>query len=172
MRKAAGAVAVAAAAALVFFAARSLRGDEVSAAERGPLAPLAPLVGVWVDPGGATRTFAWGAGDRTMRETRRDAAGALAETTTYYWHPDRADGEGSLALLGVAADGAVREGILREDAERSLELRFNAFDVEAGGASFRERLRWLDDDRLLRTLHRKTEAAELLVEEQELRRAD
>lgn len=162
--------AAAAAVALVFFAARSLRGDGVRAEDRGPLAPLGALVGVWVDPDGATRAFVWGPAGRTLREERRDAGDAVVETVTYYWHPDRGDETGSLALVGVAADGAVREGILREDAERSLELRFNAFDPEGGGASYRERLRWLDDDRLLWTLHRKTETAELLVEEHELRR--
>lgn len=169
MRRVARIGIAASAAAVVFFAARSLRDGSVRAGETGPLAPLAPLVGEWVDPAGATRSFAWGPEGQTLREARRDADGGLVETTTYFWHPDKVDGAGSLALLGVAADGSVREGILREDAERSLELRFNAFDAEAGGASYRERLRWLDDDRLLRTLHRKTETAELLVEEHELR---
>lgn len=159
-----------AAAALVFFAARSLRSEDAGGDDRGLLAPLGALVGTWVDDAGATRAFAWGPEGRSLREERRDAADAIVETVTYYWHPDKGAEAGSLALLGIGADGALREGILREDAERSLELRYNAFDPEAVGASYRERLRWLDDDRLLRTLHRKTETAELLVEEHELRR--
>lgn len=141
-------------------------GDSVSASDRGLLAPLAPLEGTWTDGSGETRSFVWAEAEQGLVESRRSTEGSLLETTTYFWHPDRNEGAGSLALVGIASDGAVREGILRQDPDAGLELRFNSFAVEGGGGSFRERLRWLDDGRMLRTLHQRGGDSEILVAEE------
>lgn len=143
-------------------------GDDPRAT--GPLRPLAPLVGRWTDPDSDVQsTYAWGPEGHTLREERRDADGH-EESRTYFWHPERTPEGGSLALLGVDDEGTVREGILRQDDEGCLELRWNAYRADGGGASYRERLRFLDEDRVVRTLHQKTEEQELLVEERTLRR--
>jgi len=161
---------------LVWIGYRLLAGG-ADALERGPLQPLAGLVGTWSEAAegeredGSESTFAWGPAGAFLREERTDSAGEFLEERLYYWHAARTPEGGSLALLGLDREGTVREGILREDEEGCLELRFNAYPRAGGGASYRERIRFLRPDRLVRSLHAKTEELEVLESERILRRS-
>ena len=170
------AIVAAGAVLLAWLGYRLVAGGSESAG-RGPLQPLAGLAGTWSEPPGegqrdrSASTFTFGAGGMFLREERTDPQGAFLEERVYYWHAARTPEGGSLALLGLDREGTVREGILREDDEGCLELRFNSYPRAGGGASYRERIRFLDPDRIVRSLHEKTEEQEVLAEERTLRRS-
>lgn len=127
------------------------------------LQPLERLVrGAWHDEENGTRTvFEWGMDRQVLHERVTEASsGAAVREVLYFWHP-RKD---SLALHAVLAGGEVREGILRPT-EEGFEVRFNAYHPDGGGASYREVLRFLGSDRLVRSVHRMTEEEEILDEE-------
>ena len=155
-----------AAAALILVATYELRGDGGPTTDER-LAPLADLIGgVWheEDPapdGPAARTtFEWTLDGRAVREHTTDGDGAELAEVLHFWHPRKE----SLAFQSILASGEVREGILRSIAD-GLELRFNAYLDEGGGASYREHLRFLGPDRVIRTVHKKTETEEILDRE-------
>ena len=163
----------AAAAAVVLFASRSLLDVRGAEPDHPRLEPLAPLVGgTWRDERGSC-TFRWGAEGRSILEHGEDADGAVEYETRYYWHPSPGPGaEPTLAWLSIRADGEVRQGIVRQDAPASLESRVNAFAVDGEGRdrNLRERIRFLREDRIVRSVHEWTPEEETLVEERTLAR--
>jgi hypothetical protein len=152
---------------------RALVGHPAVRAEDTLLAPLARLVGgTWVDANdgeaGPTFRFARGAEGSSFVEVEHDAHGAVTREGHYYWHPRKGSEEGSLALFAIGADGEVREGIVREDEPGSIEMRYNALPRDEEGRSLRERIRFLADDRIVRTWYQKTPDLEVLLEERTL----
>ena len=168
-----GAVAVA----VLWFASRSLEAPVRTPATPGRLAPLIPLEGgVWHrDPpspsGPKELRFRWDVGGDLLREEIRDTEDGAVETL-YFWHPNKGGEEGSLALWALRAGGEIREGILREDESGGFEIRYNVLVPDGTGASYHERIRFLGPDRMVRSLHKKTEAEETLVEEHTFLRGD
>lgn len=151
---------------LVVVATLSLRDGEARGAS-GRLAPLAPLVGgTWVETGdGEDRLqveYEWTLGGEALRETAIEVeTGRQVRETLFGWHPGR--DEGTIAFQSWLADGEVREGILRAD-DSGLEMRVVAHG-EDGSTLYHERIRFLGEDRLVLTVHRKLETEEILQRE-------
>ena len=157
---------------VVLFASRALLGPARADGDHGPLNPLAPLVGGrWVERdvvGAIECELRWGDEGHSIWE-RVLVDGEVAAETRYYWHPGELE-SGSLVMSSVRSDGEVRQGILREDQPGSLEMRFNAHGLDGSGRSYRERIRFLDPDRIVRSLRHVTGEEEILVEERTLTR--
>jgi hypothetical protein len=139
-----------------------------AAAEEGapePLEPLGRLVGgEWVARGAeiteagaslveAVARYEWGTGRKAIRSrsyTIRDDQQSLEFESLLAWHPQ----DRTLVFFGVTADGSVLEGTVTGASE---VFEFNWEQREEGAvASYRQVLRFTDEDEYVLTLSRRT----------------
>ncbi|MEE8468090.1 MAG: hypothetical protein V3T22_06520 [Planctomycetota bacterium] len=136
----------------------ALRDGDAPEPDHGRLQFLMPLTGgVWYERGKQedewrSRTeYEWSVNGELLLERAMDpASGAILREGRFFWNGK----DQKLAYEAHLPGGEFRDGLFRAS-EGGLELQYNAHQEDGAVASYKLRIRFLENDEALWTVHRR-----------------